>query len=268
LTGHGGDITSLNNFPFKQLKCRAIRRSCGFTMVAKHQKDFIDKNYKIGKNSENFAVIPMGCDTKKFNSSLYPNNFFKRMGINSLIVLFVGRLAEKKGISYLIEALKDDCLDNIDYKLIIVGEGPLLMQLKEIAKRFNVEGKIIFLGEKSHDELPEIYASADVFCAPSITASDGDKEGFSLVLIEAASSGLPVIVTRRGEDESVINNVTGIAVEEKRSDEITRAIYELLSSDQLRIEYGKNGIEHAKQFDWKIIGGKYSSFINDLLKEQ
>jgi len=187
------------------------------------------------------------------------------MGINGLIVLFVGRLAEIKGVKYLIEALKDDCLNNIDYTLVIIGEGPLLELHKEHVKKQNLDKKVVFLGVKTHDQLPEILASADILCAPSITMPDGAIEGFSLVLIEAASSGLPVIVTRRGEDESVLNGKTGIVIDEKKPDQIAKALHELLSSEQLRHEYGKNGIGHAKQFDWEIIGKKYSDFIKKIL---
>jgi len=68
ITGHGGDITSLNRFPLKQLKQRAINYSSGMTVVARHQLDFMKKNYIDGKGNERFAHIPMGCNTKKFDS--------------------------------------------------------------------------------------------------------------------------------------------------------------------------------------------------------
>ena len=76
--------------------------------------------------------------------------------------------------------------------------------------------KIVFLGAKTHEELKKIYASADLFVMPSITAKDGDKEGFGLVILEAFASGLPIVASRSGGITDIVKDgVNGFLVEEK-----------------------------------------------------
>lgn len=253
ITGHGGDVTSLNYGILKQLKIRALRRANQVTVVSKTLKQEIVNM----TDDVNVYVQSMGCDLSTFGPENRVENFYEQNG--KKVVLFVGRLAEKKGVTYLIDAVR-----NLDVKLIIVGKGPLEKQLKDQAS--DLEGKVIFLGARSHEELKVMYASADIFVAPSITAKDGDKEGVPTTIIEAMASGIPVIASATsGIPEIIEHNKNGFLVEEKDVDGIRRYIEKLAGNQKKCKEMGKAALKTAERYDYKKIAYEYSKIINKQL---
>ena len=157
-------------------------------------------------------------------------------------------------------------MENISAKLVIVGSGPLEKKLKQQASEKKAD--IVFYGSKSHEELKEIYASADVFVAPSITANDGDQEGFGLVLLEAMASGLPVVTSESGGiTQFVFNNVNGLLVKEKDVKGLSENINKILEDEVLRKKIIENGYKTANEYDYKNIGLKYKNIIDKILKE-
>lgn len=260
VTGHGGDVTSLNFWPVKNLKKRTMERAAAITVVSGALRDYIQEIYPNDKTH----ILSMGCDTSAFSPEHKREHYFDQQDLK--VVLFVGRLAEKKGVTYLIEAMKN--VNNA--LLVIVGGGPLEADLKAQVKQEALEEKVKFLGPKSHEELPELYASADLFAGPSVTAKDGDKEGFGLVFLEAMASGTPVVATYSGGIPDVITSgKNGTLVEEKNSAELANAINELLANKELREEYIKNGLETSRQFSYEVIAEKYNSILENVLdKEQ
>jgi len=72
-----------------------------------------------------------------------------------------------------------------DAKFIIVGDGPLKESSRKQVEKLNLENNVIFAGGIPNYELPKYYASADLFLGPSVTAKNGDSEGFGLVFVEA-----------------------------------------------------------------------------------
>ena len=208
VTGHGGDVTSLNKGILKVLKKRCLKNAAGVTAVSQPLMDVLNGIYENPKQ----AVISMGCDTAMFGQEHRVENYFGQG--DKKVVLFVGRLAEKKGVSYAIEAMRQ--VNNA--MLVIAGDGPLKSKLQRQAETVQKESgsTILFLGAKTHEELKGIYASADLFVMPSITAKDGDKEGFGLVILEAFASGLPIVASRSGGITDIVKDgVNGYLAEEK-----------------------------------------------------
>lgn len=254
VTGHGGDVTSLNKGVIKKLKQKCLKDAEAVTVVSEALKKEVNK---IAPNVH-AEVLSMGCNTEKFGATYRIDNYFGQN--EKKVVLFVGRLAEKKGVSYLIEAMK-----NIDAKLVIVGEGPLKNSLMEQAK--NISNSILFLGAKSQMDLVKIYASADIFVAPSITAKDGDKEGLGLVLLEAMASGLPVIGSDSGGiPEIVIDGYNGYLVPEKDVKALESSILKLINDDKLRGKLAINGLKTAQSKDYKEIAENYYKIIMEKMK--
>ena len=169
--------------------------------------------------------------------------------------MFVGRLAEVKGVTYLIEAMKQ-----VDAMLVIVGDGPLREQLEEQAKLLG--DKVQFLGAKTHDQLAEIYASADVFAAPSVRAKDGGVEGFGLVFLEAMASGLPIVASRSGGIPDLIHNgENGLLVEPGNVEELAGAIERVLENRDMRAELVTSGNKTVEFYDYRTVGFQYGSFL-------
>lgn len=151
-------------------------------------------------------------------------------------------------------------MKNVDANLYIVGKGPLEQELREQAEDY--QERIFFLGPKTHEELPEIYASADLFVAPSITAKDGDQEGFGLVIIEAMASGTPVVASRSGGIVDIIEDgQNGLLAEEKASIELAEKINLVLNNQELCEKLKQEGMKTAEQYDYKQIAKKYRNII-------
>ncbi len=250
VTGHGGDVTSLNRGIFKKLKIRCLKKAKQVTTVSEYLKckvqELVPQIYP--------DVISMGVDISKFGKQYCVPNYFEQE--DKKVVLFVGRLAEKKGVVYLIEAMKD-----IDALLVIVGDGPLRETLENYAMK--MRNKVLFLGAKTHAELKTIYASADVFVAPSITAKDGDQEGLPTAIMEAMASGLPVVASQSGGITEIIHNTqNGVLCEEKNCDQISDAIRKLLQNENFRTQIIENSYKTVKQYDYGNIASRYNSLLH------
>ena len=253
LTGHGGDVTSLNNGIIKKLKVHSLRRASYITVVSTALRSEILSL----DNSINVIVRSMGVNCREFSPKYRGDNYFGQT--DKKIILFVGRLAEKKGVTYLIEAMKE-----VDAKLVIVGKGTLEYDLKRQAE--DQKDKIVFLGAKTHDELKTIYSSSDIFVAPSITAKDGDKEGFGLVFLEAMASGLPVVGSNSGGIPDIVNDgENGFLTEEKNSHDLAKKINYLLSHPDLYKKMQQNALETAQGYDYNIIAKDYKNLLDKCL---
>ncbi len=249
VTGHGGDVTSLNKGILKKLKRRCLKHAKHVTVVSEHLKNIVMEI----EQSVCPKVISMGVDTSKFGKEYFVPNYFGQG--DKKVVLFVGRLAEKKGVRYLIEAMKE-----VDALLVIVGDGPLRRQLEEQAKE--QRDKVRFLGAKTHDELKIIYASADIFVAPSITAQDGDQEGVPTAIMEAMASGLPVVASNSGGISQVINDdIDGLLVEEKNSEQLVEKLKLLLENEKVRHNLVEKSKEKVKLLDYSEINRRYKEIF-------
>ena len=252
VTGHGGDVRSLNKRIIKKLKIRCLKKAKKVTVVS----DSLREDVRDLVPTVQADVISMGCNIDKFDRKFRTENYFGQG--DKKVVLFVGRLAEVKGVSYLIEAMK-----NVDAKLAIVGDGPLRQELEQQAK--TLKDKVLFLGSKSHVELPEIYASADLFVGPSVTTKDGQKEGLGLVFLEAMASGLPVIGSNSGGiPEIVKDGVNGFLVEERNTEQLAQKINMILTSEELNNKFVEYGLRTAIDRDYKNIAKKYANIIHPL----
>lgn len=251
VTGHGGDVTSLNAGMIKKLKMRCLKRARHVTVVSEDLRARIEKLVPGLKTS----VISMGVDMSGFGRQYAVDNYFGQDG--KKVVLFVGRLAEKKGVAYLIEAMK-----KIDAVLVIAGDGPLKDSLMKQAE--SQADKIRFVGAQTHDRLREMYASADVFAAPFITADDGDKEGLSVVVLEALASGLPIVACGvGGVGELLRDRETALLCEEKNVEELADAICEVLHDGDLGSRLIANGAELIKRYDYKAIAARYAGVMGE-----
>ncbi len=249
VTGHGGDVTSLNTGILKAMKVHCLKRAEHVTVVSNDLKAQVE-NLLPGLEC---SVVSMGVDTSKFGKQYAVNGYFGQQ--EKKVVLFVGRLAEKKGVTYLIEAMRE-----IDAVLIIAGDGPLKQTLMEQAKEQGE--KIKFVGAQKHEILKIMYASADVFAAPFITAENGDKEGLSVVILEALASGLPIVSCKvGGVGELLQDRKTALLCEEKSVSQLRGAIAALLDNPELGKELSANGMEVVREYDYEEIARKYAMLM-------
>lgn len=255
VTGHGGDVGELNSSVFYLLKKRCLKRAAAATVVSAHLKKLLKETYGYTHT----AVIPMGCNTSYFSPARRKDNFFSQG--ERKVILFVGRLAEKKGTAYLIRAMSQ-----VDALLVIVGSGPLESACKSLVRELHLEDKVRFLGPKPHTELRAVYASADIFAAPSVTARGGDVEGFGLVILEAMASGLPVVASRSGGITDLITDgQNGLLAEERDVGQLADHLSRLVADEGLRRTLSAASLQTAARFDYSVIAEKYHDIMEQMI---
>lgn len=144
ISGLGGDVTSLNGFPVKQLKQRVIDSAGAITVVSDDLKKVLQSKYS---HTGDIHVIPMGVDLTFFGPEHRDESLRKHAG--KPIVLFVARLVEKKGARYLFEAMK-----GIDAKLLVVGNGPEMDMLQDKAKALGLDCRFSWAQEPRKSSNP------------------------------------------------------------------------------------------------------------------
>ncbi|GID27826.1 glycosyltransferase [Paractinoplanes brasiliensis] len=159
-------------------------------------------------------------------------------------VAFVGRFVEKKGADDLLAALA-----TLDAKAVFVGDGPLLAEMRDVARELRVDAT--FLGARPADEVYRVLASSRLLAAPSRTAADGDSEGLPTTVVEAMALGLPVVATRHsGIPEAVADGRTGLLSDERDREALAANLRKLLDDPDLRTSFGTAGRARAgAEFD-------------------
>ena len=257
VTGHGGDISAFNKGIIKKFKKKCLEKAGSVVVVSKYKERELLEIFPDIKTQ----IISMGVDSEKFNRDKnYIENYFQQG--DKKVVLFVGRLADIKGVEYLIDAMSG--MEN--KKLVIVGDGPERERLEARAASNNSDIK--FLGSKTHTELKTIFASADVLVVPSITDAKGAQEGLPTVIMEAMSSGLPVVGTATGGIPDIIaDGKNGYLVEEKDANAIARAINKVFASEEGYACLHSNALETGRRYDYKEIAKKYNKKYEEAMQK-
>jgi colanic acid/amylovoran biosynthesis glycosyltransferase len=174
-------------------------------------------NYKVDKNK--IKVIHCGIDIDDF--SLLP----KRIKKGCLNLLFVGRLVEKKGTIYLLEAIKILKERGVKVKLSLVGDGPLESKLREFVKINKLNSEINFKGRLVDKEIKKEIEDCDYFVLPCVKGKDGDMDGIPVVIMEAMARGKTVISTDiTGIPEIIQDNKNGYISKQNDSKDLANKI--------------------------------------------
>lgn len=210
------------------------------------------KNSSILKAYENkCAVIPYGIDADWIKKNIQKLHILKGQE-NRIKILFVGRFVYYKGIDVLLNAFKN--IDGAD--LFLVGQGPLLAEMKELADKLDIMDRTFFLGVLTDEELNSSFIECDMLVLPSTKNS----EAFGMVQLEAMARKKPVINTRlnTGVPFVSIDGQTGLTVEPHDAGELALAMQELTDNKELR---EKMGIAGYKRLYEKFTAQK---MVNDI----
>jgi L-malate glycosyltransferase len=194
---------------------------------------------------QKIEVVYNGVDT----------NFFKPDSpvAKKNIILFVGRLIERKGVNYLLEAFSQiNFKKRESWQIWLVGEGPEKDNLESLAKRLKIVPQVKFLGRKSKEGLVKIYNQAKIFVLPSL------NEGMSNTILEAMACGLPIITTSVGGSKELIKN-NGLIVKPKSGKELMQAIKEYIDSSDLLKRHGQESGKMAKKMSWGKAAKEYKA---------
>lgn len=232
---HGQDVTAYPQRFGHDVYKSLFERAAYLTAPSGHA---VDRLVELGASEQGIMLMPYAFDSDAFRYR--PR---KPPVDRPLQLLTVGRLVEKKGTQFALEAvalLRKELSAPIH--LEIVGDGPLRNQLENLAEQLGVSDVVSFTGAVPPAQMPAAFDRADVFVLPSIVASDGDHEGRPVVLLEAQASGLPVVATRHGGiPEGVLEGESAILVEERNADQLAAAIRKLVDDPSLIPEMGAAG---------------------------
>jgi glycosyltransferase involved in cell wall biosynthesis len=255
ITAHGGDVYGLRGRLLDALR-RALASRCeAVTVVSRDMATKLPE--ATSRRGEPPRVMPMGVDTQRFSAKR------ERVENSDQTLLFVGRLAKKKGVEYLIHAFPDILARHPDARLVVVGDGPCRGELETLSSQLGLADRIRFAGAQPPAELPRFYAGSRVFVGPSVVARGGDTESFGLVFVEAMAADCPVVGTSVGGiPDVVIHGRTGLLVEPKSPGALAAAINGLLDSPA---EAGKMGALARRwvrrKFDWRQVAQRYANLL-------
>lgn len=199
---------------------------------------FTEYRYKIKTNN-----MPIESDNKISN-------------LKNKNIITVGRLEKVKGYDDLIKLFSK--LDNKEWTLSIAGTGSEYDNLNNLIKELNMEDNIKLLGFKNTEELNKIYKESSLYIMTSI------EESFGLVLLEAASHGLPLIAydSALGAKEIIKDN--GILIKNRNEKEMIKELKNLINDEKLRKEYQKKSLSISKQYDYDLIKVENINFFKNI----
>lgn len=251
-SGHGGVHRRL--YPRRLLKM-AQEPAVHFIAVS-HAVKFRAIEYGIPESK--ITVCYIGVDTERFKPGGVPlDQRCKR-------ILFVGRMVEKKAPLLLIRAFSEVRKHVPDAELAMIGDGPLLKEARQLAQDLDVT--VEFFGAQDTDVVLEQLNQARVFCLPSVTAGNGDAEGFGLVILEAQASGVPVVTSAvGGAAEGILDGVTGHVFNERDTYSMSEALAAYLIDGGLAVTSIASNQYVKSHFDLRICSLKLEELYGGIV---
>jgi len=243
---HGNDLLRTarrwSRHPWKRRRWRQVVESARLHVV--NSRFTAAEAARLGLPPERIAVVPPEVDETRFRPPRSPEERAgdrRRFGFagDAPVSLFLGRPVARKGVDLLLDALAG--LET-DTTVAFAGAGDW-EPWRARAARNGLSGRVRFLGKVDEAVLPALYRAADLFLAPSRARPERDDvEGFGIVFLEAACSGLPVLAARTGGvPEAVEDGTGGVLVEPGDAEALGRAWRDLLGNPQTRRRMGERG---------------------------
>jgi phosphatidylinositol alpha-mannosyltransferase len=250
---HGQSYASNLGYLFgKAIVRRRVKKLHGRIAVSNTARDFVDSYFP-----SEYKVIPNGIDLDWWQRPVQPIRGFSD---GRPTVLFLGRLENRKGLKYLIRAFGQVRQEVRRARLIVAGEGRLRAGLERYVWRNDLEGDVFFTGFVPDEDRPRLFASCDVFCAPST-----GQESFGIVLLEAMACGKPIVASNiAGYNDVISNRREGLLVPVKKPDAIAEALAELLTNRARRDELAEQGKRTVQQYSWSRVAGWVLDYINEV----
>jgi colanic acid/amylovoran biosynthesis glycosyltransferase len=243
VTLHGYDVTSSDHALGKSVEGRLYlrRRTRLWTQASLFLciSQFIyDRALAAGFPREKLRLHHTGTDL-----TLFSNTEATR---DPNLIVFVGRLVEKKGCDHLLHALELVRRQHPAVRLVCIGSGPQEDQLHARVAASNLP--CYFLGPQPPEVVKRCIAQARIFCGPSVTAASGDSEGLGMVFSEAQAMGTPVVSFRHGGiPEIVLDGRTGLLAPEADTAALAVHLLTLLRDDALWHHYSSRGRQWVHQ---------------------
>jgi glycosyltransferase involved in cell wall biosynthesis len=220
--------------------------------VSEHQRIWM-LNKGIG-TADQVIAIPNGVPVERVVSSKARDDVRSELGVaDAFLVVSTGRLAEQKGIEFLIRAVSL-LPDALNVRIVLAGDGPLRQQLSDLISVLGVEDTVTLLGHRS--DVGDLLAAADLVVLPSLW------EGLSISLLEAMAAGKPVVTTTLGSNIEVTNGgEAAMLVPPKDPVRLASAIRALAADTPVRALLGERA--QGVQRERYTIGRMIDSYLDE-----
>jgi glycosyltransferase involved in cell wall biosynthesis len=233
ISSHGTDIALLDKGGIiGKLSRYVYKRTAKASVVSSFLKEKLRQRVGILGEAD-IAVIPMPVGMENFPKAAPPQN-------NTPLLLSVARFTKQKHLTDIIAAADLVAEENVAFKILMVGEGQLEDELKNLVQQKGLTQNIEFLPLVAQQKLGELYRQCDAVILVS------ENEGFGLVLVEAGLTGRPAIASRSGGITDIVEDgVSGILVELGDVNAIARIMKKLFQDSNLRSRLGEGAYRRA-----------------------
>jgi glycosyltransferase involved in cell wall biosynthesis len=239
--------------PFLQA---ALRRSSAIIATS---PNYLETSPALQAHRDRCHVIPYGIDIAQFQQCHPAAIEAVRRQYGERLIIGVGRLVYYKGFEQLIRAMA-----SVRGKLLLIGDGPLRVELQQLTNELGISDKVVFAGEIQNAQVVPYYHAADVFALPSVARS----EAFGIVQIEAMAAGLPVVNTAldSGVPFVSLHNQTGLTVPPHDPKALAVALNRLLDDPALRQSLGGSArLRASKEFSATLMTSRTMNLYRRLL---
>ena len=251
-TFHAFGGFSFSYWAFRGIAQRYMSKLDGRIAVSSAARHFVSRYFP-----GDYRIIPNGVDVDFFASA----KPFPEYRDGKTNILFVGRVEPRKGALYLARAYAKLKQRYPDTRLIVIGGGPELGDLRRWVHKQQVKD-VLFAGRVSDADKARFYKTADVFCAPST-----GQESFGVVLLEAMAAGTAAVASDiHGYKKVIQRNVSGLLVEPKDVDALCSALERLVNEPALRKRLGEAGSIRAREFDWSHVTDQLLGFYDEVIR--
>ena len=250
----GGDVPGFRPYDFK-----VFHKLIGpFLRVIWHAASGVIANsHGLGSLARAFdstieiPIIPNGVDGSRFDAG--------QRDWSAPRILSAGRVVYQKGLDLGMRALAQ--LQDLDWRWYIAGDGPQMAHLKSLARELGIGERVTFLGWQSQADLAQGYHRANLFLVPS------RHEGMPNAVLEAMSSGLPVVATRiAGNEELVLDGETGVLVRPEDVDSLRDGLRGLIADADKRERMGHaSRLRVEREYSWERIARQYSEYLEKIM---
>ena len=258
---HAGDVYLLRRLPLGRAIARyVVRRADAIFADGSHVRDTLNElvGWDVGAQLQ-----PMGVYCDRFrdagdasaSAETVPREF------EAGYILFVGRLVEKKGTTFLVRAMQQIAPQFPGIGLMIVGTGPLQNALQSEVGQLGLSDRVCFAGARPHSEIAPLLRGARVVAVPSIMDSRGETEGMPTVVTEAMACGARVVASAvAGIPDVISDGENGWLCREQDATDLARKLKMALNESR-NSSVTDAARQTAEKYDWQQVAANYMSCL-------
>jgi glycosyltransferase involved in cell wall biosynthesis len=258
LSVHSTDVHLLHSIPVGSVLARfVLSRSNHVFVVSNHMRSRLDS---LSGQQSNATVLPMGVRNDVFRGkdvepmpSVFPQGY----------LLFFGRFAEVKGITYLLRALPEVLRSHAGIGLVLIGYGTMEQRLRDETQSLGLGNSVVFAGKKTHEEIVRYLRGCRAVVVPSILQDRGETEGLPTVIMEALAAGSRVVASNvDGIPDIIRHGENGWLCEPAQPKDLAEKILVALA-DREPSSIRRHAVETAKRFDWRVVAANYAAAFQE-----